>query len=372
MAAIISAIQKQAPEAEIRFITDQRFLKHSLDMMKPLSVGVSTVPAGKMRRYANLKWHDHFRHFFVSYIPNFFDLFKLAFGIFKSYFKILAFKPDVVFIKGGYVGLPVGLAARFFKNCPIVLHDSDASPGLTNRILSKYATKIAVGMPLEFSKYDKSKTEFVGIPVGEDFSPASAAEKSVIREKYKISNDSPVILVIGGSQGAVAINQAVLEAYPKLGDLAAVFMVAGEVNYHSVKEVVDQNPQSFNGLQVLSYIKNTAELMRMSDIVITRAGATTVAELSAVGVASIIIPSPYLASDHQTKNAELFEKNQSAIVLSEDELTGEKLYNTVQDLLKDKTLRAELAKNLAKFHIKDSADKVANMIIKVGQDAAQK
>jgi UDP-N-acetylglucosamine--N-acetylmuramyl-(pentapeptide) pyrophosphoryl-undecaprenol N-acetylglucosamine transferase len=339
--------------------------------MELLGVSVSTVPAGKMRRYANLKWHDRFRHIFVSYIPNFFDMFKLAAGIVKSYFKMLAFKPDVVFVKGGYVGLPVGLAARFYPKRPLVLHDSDASPGLTNRILSKYATKIAVGMPVEFSKYDKLKTEFVGIPVGRDFCPAHVAEKNKLKQKHGVSNADPVVLVIGGSQGAMVLNQAVLAAYPKLGSLAKVFLVAGEANYDDVKATISQRPQDFGGLHILSYVK-LAEFMKMSDIAITRAGATTVAELAAIGVASIIIPSPYLASDHQTKNAKVFQKNQAAVVLSEDELDGNKLYDAIYNLVKNKDLRTKLAQNLHKFHIQDAADKMADIIIKVGQDEAQK
>jgi UDP-N-acetylglucosamine--N-acetylmuramyl-(pentapeptide) pyrophosphoryl-undecaprenol N-acetylglucosamine transferase len=170
VAAIATELRKSQPESSILFITDKRYFSRSVELFEPLGVSVAKVAAGKLRRYANLTLADHLRHIFKSYLPNVVDMGKFGVGIVQAYFRILRFKPDVVFIKGGYVGLPVGLAAaKFFPKTPIVLHDSDAHPGLTNRILSKYAARIGVGMPLEFSEYDKSKTEFVGVPIGDCF-----------------------------------------------------------------------------------------------------------------------------------------------------------------------------------------------------------
>lgn len=367
--AIITEIKKQHPEAEIRFITDRRFYDFTKEKMQPLGVPVSKVSAGKFRRYANLKWYQHVKHFFVSYIPNFFDAFKFCFGLIQSIGKIMAFRPDVVFVKGGYVGLPVGLAAAFLKK-PLVLHDSDAIPGLTNRILSKYAIKIGLGMPQENSSYDDRKTEYVGIPIDKRYEKIGEQEKNMLREKYVAGSELPVILAMGGSQGSQVINEEIVKVFPGVKGKADVFLITGENNYTSVRNELDKDKRKYLGLRILPFISGDEvfDLVGMSDVVVTRAGATTIAELAAEQKATIIIPSPYLTSDHQSKNAELLKESEAAIVLTHDDLEKQFLPK-VKTLLDDEELRVRLGRNLHKFASNDAAKKMADIVIKASKDA---
>ncbi|GHU08811.1 UDP-N-acetylglucosamine--N-acetylmuramyl-(pentapeptide) pyrophosphoryl-undecaprenol N-acetylglucosamine transferase [Alphaproteobacteria bacterium] len=370
--AITSAIRAQRPDAEIRFITDKRFLAQARDLFGPLDVPVSTVLAGKLRRYANLRWYDHIQHFFISYIPNFFDLFKIALGVCQSWFKLLAFRPDVIFIKGGYVGLPVGLAAALlWPHRPIVLHDSDVHPGLTNRILSRYAVRIGTGMPTKYYDYPKSKVQYVGIPVTADIAPLSVAGKRAVRGELGLDEDEPMVLVAGGSQGSRTINQAILAAYPSIKGHADVLLVTGQKNYADVVATVKEHPRNFIKLRIVEYLAqgqmNVAE--KAADLVIARAGATTLAELAMLGKPTIIVPSPYLAADHQTKNAEIFAEANAAIVLSEDDLSN--LATEILRVLDDKKLQTELSENIKKLARPDAAERMAEMILEVGDGKAR-
>lgn len=332
-------------------------------------MSVSKVFAGKFRRYANLKWYQHIKHIFISYIPNIFDAFKFCIGIIQSVWKIAIFRPDVVFIKGGYVGLPVGLAAVFLRR-PIVLHDSDAIPGLTNRILSKYATKVGLGMPQEDSGYDSKKTEYVGIPIDKRYSKTNDSEKVSLRDKYASGSDLPAVLAMGGSQGSTVINKEIIESYPNVKGQAIVYLITGSGNYDSIKRQVDEDKRQFIGLKILPFVSGDEmfDLVGLSDIVVTRAGATTIAELAATQKATIIIPSPYLSSDHQTKNAELLKKTEAAIVINQSELESDFLPK-LQHLLSDPEARDKLGKNLSRFASNNAAEKMADIIIKVESDA---
>lgn len=365
MSAIISEIKKDYPNADIRFITDKRFFDFAVEKMDPLGVLVSKVSAGKFRRYSNLKWYDHIKHIFISYIPNLIDFFRFSLGIIQSFWKIIIFQPDVVFVKGGYVALPVGLAASWLGK-PLVLHDSDAAPGLTNRILSKRAIKIGLGMPQENSCYDKEKTEYVGIPIDSRFKKASEQKKAKLREKYVGETNLPVVLVMGGSQGSVVINDAIIKSFPEIKGSTEVFLVTGKNNFAHVMSLVNKNKRQFIGLRVLPFISgdDNFELLTLSDIVITRAGATAIAELAAEQKAAIIVPSPYLASDHQSKNAELLQNENAAIVVCQDKLDTE-LVPKIKSLLDDEELRQKLGENLYKFSSTNAAEKMAKMIIEV-------
>jgi len=365
----VAEIKKIQPEAEIAFVTDKRFFDFAKEKLAPLDVPVSKVSAGKFRRYANLKWYQQFEHIFISYIPNFFDMFRFGLGIVQAKWKMRRFKPDVVFVKGGYVGLPVGLAAHWFK-VPLVLHDSDAVPGLTNRILAKYAVCVGLGMPQESWHYDKSKTEFVGIPIDPRYKLVGAGKKKQLRKKLVEESTRPIILAMGGSQGSRTINEQILKNYPKIKGRAEVFLITGSDNYNVVKNTTDNSKRQYLGLRILPFISgdDLYDLVDASDIAVTRAGATSIAELAAGQKATVIIPSPYLSSDHQSKNAELLQLAKAAVVIPEDRL-NERFPVAIENLLADPKRRQDLGKKLHKFASTDAATKMAEIILKVVDDA---
>ena len=365
-----NAILADQPDAIIHLITDKRFFPQAKKLVAGSKVSVSTVSAGKLRRYANLKWYDHFYHFFVSYIPNVIDAFRIIVGVFQSQIKIIKFRPDVIFIKGGYVGLPVGLAAaKLWPRVPIVLHDSDASPGLTNRILSRYAVKIATALPTKFYQYDAKKVTYVGMPIRPGLEPASLSQKKKLKINLGLDPNTPLVLAMGGGQGSQTVNEAVLENYPVIKGHAQVLLVTGDKNLLGVREVIKQSPRSFIKLRTEGFIagQQNVDVIRAADIIITRAGATTLAEIARLGTPAIIIPSPYLASDHQTKNAEVFSSSKAALIIHESELIKEGvLSDAVIGLLDDKDKQRELSENLKQLDKPNAATEMAKIIIGVG------
>ncbi|MDR2524532.1 MAG: UDP-N-acetylglucosamine--N-acetylmuramyl-(pentapeptide) pyrophosphoryl-undecaprenol N-acetylglucosamine transferase [Candidatus Nomurabacteria bacterium] len=367
VAAVTSEILKQAPDAEIHFITDGKFFDEAVKLFESENITVSKILAGKFRRYANMKWHYHFQHIFKSYIPNIIDAFKIIIGILQSWSRIVTFRPDVVFIKGGYVGLPVGIAAALlYPRPPIILHDSDASPGLTNRVLSRYATKIATGMPTKFYHYDSVRTVFVGIPIRAELKPVSKSERVKLKQVLGFDGERPLILAMGGGQGSLTINQAILDSYENIKGRTDVLLVTGSDKFDDVKSVMAAHHRKFIGLNIRPYLRNEMLVAEQAaDIVVTRAGATTMAELALIDAATIVIPSPYLASDHQTKNARVFADANAAIVLSEKDVRANQktLPDALNQLLDDKDLRKSLGENLRQFAQPDAARRMAEIII---------
>ena len=173
VAAVFKEIKQQNPQAELSFWCDKKFEGAARKIIANVDgdIPVSVIHAGKLRRYHHLKWWQHLIEPSVL-LPNLRDACLVLIGFVQSFFKLLLLRPDVIFTKGGYVCLPVGWAARVL-GIKIVVHDSDAHPGLTNRLLAKRAALIATGAPLKYYHYPKDKSHYVGIPISKDFLASS-------------------------------------------------------------------------------------------------------------------------------------------------------------------------------------------------------
>lgn len=365
--AVIGELKKRAPTAELRVWTDKKFALQARQMLGG-AARVDVIASGKLRRYANLKWwYKYFSWYHISktHWPNFVDAFKIVGGFGQSFAKLLRWRPNVVFCKGGFVGLPVGLAAHLLK-IPLVIHDSDTVPGLTNRVLARWACAIGTGAPIEnYPNYDPKITRFIGIPVRPEFRKLSARQKAAAKKLFKLDADKPLVLAIGGGGGAREINETVLQIAPELvRGGAQIFIVAGKNGRDNLAAPIPA------GVTVADFVSDDmARLLGAADVVVTRAGATFLAELAAVGAAAIIVPSPYLAGDHQTKNAAVYEKAGAAVVLNQKALAQnpEILAREIIKLLNDKNLREKLGKNLAKFAKPDALAAMADLILKAVQ-----
>ena len=352
-------IERLGGEPEIRVWCDRKFSTQAHQLMPDVRVDI--IAAGKFRRYANLNfWYRTFSpwHIWHTHIPNFIDAFKFLGGVIQSLIKMLIWRPDVVFCKGGYVSLPVGLVAHLY-HIPLVIHDSDTVPGLTNRILARYADAIGTGAPTKnYPNYPKSKTKYVGIPVASEAKTLTVTEKAKMRKALGLSEKCPVVLAMGGGLGAVAINDAMTSnAQRLLNDGSEIILLIGkgrEVNLRRQKR-----------LHIYQFTDKALQMEQVADVVVTRAGATTMAELAAVGAATIIVPSPYLAGDHQTKNAKVYEKAGAALYLSEFEMKKKpaKLGDMINNLLDDDKERETLKRNLKKFAKPDALNDMAAMIV---------
>ena len=322
-------------------------------------VPVSTIFSGKLRRYHGVGILQQLVDI-PTLLSNIADVFLVLLGFLQSVGKLIVWRPDVVFTKGGFVCLPVGMAARLLS-IPLVIHDSDAHPGLTNRILSRWATQIATGAPLEHYSYPKSKSHYVGIPVATDFRSFSEAEKRETRGTLGLADvKRPLVVVTGGGLGAKRINDAMVTIGDTLLEEAAVLHISGSLQYESLKDQVPQNPN----YQLRGFVdKNMAQILGAADVVITRAGATTMLELAALAKPTIIIPNAQLTGGHQLKNAQVYAA--AAKIIPEEAIQKDPrvLQQAITELLHNDVERQRLAHALHQFSRPEAAAEMADIII---------
>lgn len=253
---------------------------------------------------------------------------------------IREFKPDVVLGTGGYVSAPICYAA-VKEGVPTVVHEQNSFLGLTNKFLIRYIDRLAVSFDDIFSqvKGNEDKVVFTGNPRAQEVTKGAMPMVDTI---YGLDVTKPILLIFGGSRGAARINQAVVEAYPELvtRDYQVIF-ATGEEYYDRISKEMDQivplkrNPH----FVVKPYIHDMIEVLRHTSTIISRSGATTIAEITVLGIPSILIPSPNVTEDHQTKNAMSLVNNQAAILLKEDDLNGESLLKQIDYLMNNQAVR---------------------------------
>lgn len=363
---MLKALRAQHPRAELRFWVDDAFAEQARSILSSFDADmpVHTIKAGKLRRYHHLNMVQHL--LWPSLVwNNLVDLLKVAAGFVQSFVKLVVWRPDVVFTKGGYVCLPVGMAAHVLR-IPLVIHDSDAHPGLTNRILSRWATKIATGAPLEYYHYPPSKSQYVGIPINEAFREHTAREQKAAKQEWGMSIDKPLLVITGGGLGAKRLNKVVLDVLPKLQRMTSVVLVSGAGQYDELRAITPENSEDF---QLHPFVNTMHRLLAAADIVVTRAGATTILELAALAKPTIIVPNAALTGGHQLKNAAVYEDAQAAIVLDEDALVErpEILVKSVKAYLADPKTTQAMARRLHQFAKPNAAADMAEMIAKAAK-----
>lgn len=290
------------------------------------------------------------------------DGFLVIIGFAQSFVKLVLWRPDVVFTKGGYVCLPVGLAAKIL-GIPLVIHDSDAHPGLTNRVLSKWATAIATGAPLEYYSYPKAISRYIGIPIANEFHPFSMSERQVARELWGIDPNRPLIVITGGGLGATRINDVVVETLPNLLILGSVVLVAGAAQYDELRSLTPPNDSHF---QLHAFISNgMAALLGGADVVVTRAGATTILELAALAKPTILIPNGKLTGGHQLKNAVVYSDAGAVVVVDEQSMIDNPavLRQAIKRILTEPETSAAMTKKFSTFAKPHAARDMADMIL---------
>ncbi len=290
------------------------------------------------------------------------DGFLVALGIVQGVAKLILWRPDVVFTKGGYVCLPVGLAAKILR-IPLVIHDSDAHPGLTNRVLSRWATSIATGAPLEYYTYPKDRTRYVGIPVSDEFHPFSEQEVTSARQVWNLDEQRPLIVVTGGGLGAQRINDTVAESLDELLKLGSVVLVAGSAQYDELRSITPPNSKHFQLHPFIS--KDMALLLGAASVVVTRAGATTILELAALAKPVILIPNGKLTGGHQLKNAAVYKEKDAVVIVNEEQMIDnpELLIKAIADVLAHPTETQAMAHRFSLFARPDAARNMADMIL---------
>ncbi len=324
------------------------------------SIRIDTIFAGKLRRYHHLTiWQQ--LTWFSLVAQNVKDLFLVAAGLLQSFIKLLLWRPDVVFTKGGYVCLPVGMAAHVL-GIPLVIHDSDAHPGLTNRVLSRWATTIATGAPLEFYNYDRSKSHYVGIPIDRRFRPFSASEQHRAKLDWGLDAGRPLVVVTGGGLGAQRINQAVISELDNLRKSVSVALISGAAHYDELKS---QLPPNSTDWQLHAFVTDMPSLVGAADLVVARAGATTILELAASSKPTILLPNAKLTGGHQLKNAAVYAAEDAVVVLDESTFDDNPglLTSEINRLIAQSGETKAMAERFSRFVKPDAANKMADLVL---------
>lgn len=343
------------------FVCDKAFEVQARGLMErsvTKRVAVRRIMAGKFRRYSHLNF---FQHLTVPHVVtgNLTDIFRVIGGVCQSIGIIMHFHPDVVFAKGGYVCLPIGIAAHILR-VPIVVHDSDTRPGLTNRVLGRWAKAIGTGSPLENYRYPLDISRYVGVPISPEFHPYTDEKQRAAKLKLGFDEHAPLVVVTGGGLGSVSINSAVVrDAHKLLGGGVAIYHVTGKQHIDDVKLAAVQDAR----YMITPFVyEGMATVLGAADVVISRASATFIQELAGLAKPSILIPSRALSD--QRKNAVIFAEAGSAIVLTDDDILEEGvLAATVLRVLSDRSYADQLAQTLHGFARPHAARDMAQMII---------
>ena len=362
---MLKALRQEHELAEFEVWCDKSFYNQTVDKIATVDpkITIRTINSGKLRRYHTLPLWRQLLRLRTIVIPNIIDGIKIGTGVMQSYVRLRKDRPDVIFCKGGFVCLPVGIAAKWLA-IPVVLHDSDVHPGLTNRILSRSATFIATGAPLENYSYPMKKARYVGVPTDVQFSPVTPHEVDEVKKSIGFNAKRPLVVITGGGLGSQVMNTAVLSVIDELLEVCDVLLIAGSKNYDSIKH--ELNSRDTAKFQIKPFVgAEMIDTLKAADIVVARAGATTLLELAGLAKPTIIIPNPYLTGGHQIKNAQMYEKVGAAVVVDEIRMKAEPyaLLDTINALVLNKKEMKKLAEAIHQFAKPQAARDTARLIV---------
>lgn len=341
--AIAKYIKSKNPDCEIIFIGTQKGLETKLVPRENFELKLIKVRGFK-------------RKLSVDTLVAIKELFQ---GLHEARSIIKQFKPDIVIGTGGYVCGPVVFNAATM-GIPTLIHEQNAFPGVTNKLLSRFVDKVAISFK-ESEKFfkNKKKVVFTGNPIRSEL---LNTDRKAAREKLKIEKDKPLVVIFGGSRGAEPINNAVSELISSHKDENSFHMLfaTGEAQYDKIVKRLGNYSSKY--INVVPYIYDMADVMAAADLVVCRAGAITLSELTALGVPAILIPSPYVTANHQEYNARALEKQGAGIVILEKNLNHNLLYEQINYLLKDRNKLKEMAENSKNMGITNASEKIYGII----------
>ena len=277
-------------------------------------------------------------------------------GISKCKKIIKEFSPDIVIGVGGYVTFPVLYSAKKLGK-KVLIHEQNSIPGKANKVLSKYADTVCVSMKSSMKYFNHDNIVFTGNPRGEDILKGKKVKKSDLG----FSDDKKLVLITTGSLGAGSINNLVIDLLPKFKKKDyEVLVVVGKKDYEKYRKI--RTPKN---VKIVDFIYNMNEVMKVVDLIVSRAGATTIAEITSLGIPAILIPSPYVANNHQEINAIDMAEEGACILVKEKDLTLEVLENNIDMLFTDKKLYDNMKKASKKVGVIDSSTRIYDEVIKL-------
>lgn len=345
--AIANALKNIDPDIEILFVG----AKGKMEMEKVPAAGyriIGLTVAGLQRKLT---------------AKNLLFPFKLIAGMIQARKVVKEFKPDVAVGVGGYASGPV-LRVASNAGVPCLLQEQNSFPGITNKILAKKSKRICVAYPGMERFFPAGKIVMTGNPVRQDI--MSKVERSEAVKHFGLDGSKKTILVIGGSLGARSVNDGILAGVKYLGDNVQLLWQTGKFYFEEMKS----GAGSVENVKIQPFIKRMDMAYTVADVVISRAGALSVSELAVAGKPVIFIPSPNVAEDHQTKNANVMVDDNAALLVKDDD--RDILIEKAMDLLNDNEIMSRLSENILKHARPNAAEKIAQEVLAVGSSNKDK
>jgi len=360
--AIARELKHQQPDCQLLYIGERKAKFQQLTSNFKAIDEKHYIYAGKFRRYHNESWPKRLTDIRTN-LKNIRDMFFVLIGFFQAFSFLIKNRPNVIFVKGGFVTVTVGLAARILR-IPYMTHDSDTVSGLANKIIAGGAFMHATGMPTSFYKYPKDKMIYTGIPISSKYKEITDTLKNNYRKLLKISENDEILLITGGSQGAETINKILTAIVPNLLEKRKKLRIIHQVGHknHDAYESFQHD-----NLRTEDFIDDMYKISAAADIVVSRASMTTITELGLQRKAVIIIPNPHLSEGHQLSNAKYIESINGGIVLHEDQLQNNPklLSDAIEELLDNKQKAKQIANNLFQSTKPDAAKTIVKQLLNV-------
>ncbi|HKV00807.1 MAG TPA: undecaprenyldiphospho-muramoylpentapeptide beta-N-acetylglucosaminyltransferase [Ktedonobacteraceae bacterium] len=356
--ALAVAMQlREKYQAEILFLGSDDGLE--TEIVPAAGFRLATVKAGKLRRY--ISWQT------IT------GVIRVPLGMIQAINIVGKFRPGLVFTSGGYVAVPAGLAARF-NGVPLLMHQQDVPPNLSNRLVAPLATRISVAFADSLAYFPARKTLQMGNPIRQAMLDVGQTQPREARQALGLGGEVPLLLVTGGSQGARHLNQTVGEALPGLLAECQVLQISGRELYNETRALTErvlaeQDEALRERYRLVTYLNEEMPLaLQAADLVLCRSGASTLSELAVLGKPSVLVPlPPAIGSSPQEANAEMFGRNKAAQVIKDSDLKPRVLIENVKSILASSTLLETMANAARSFAKPDATQEIAAEAVKIAK-----
>ena len=338
--AILNKIKEKEPNTEILYIgTCDRMEKDIIPSLSIPYVGIEMEGLNRKNPFSN-----------VSVMKKFLKAISKAKKIIKD------FQPDIVIGAGGYITAPVLYAAHKL-GIPILIHEQNSIPGVSNKFIGNFADKICVSLPNSLELFPKEKVVYTGNPRSEEILSIEKKKKSTLG----FEQNKKLVVFVMGSLGSTTMTEKLKELIPFFREKTyQVLIITGKNYYDNYKEV-----DTPSNVKILPFMDDLIQLLKDTDLIVSRAGASTIAEITAIGLPAILVPSPYVTNNHQYKNAKELEDNGACKIVREEEFSKEKIIEEIDLILSDEKSYQEMVSNSKKLGKEDSATKIYEEVRKM-------
>ncbi|MBF0600752.1 undecaprenyldiphospho-muramoylpentapeptide beta-N-acetylglucosaminyltransferase [Limosilactobacillus oris] len=341
--ALIERLKQVEPDTEVLYVGTTRGLENKI--VPDAGIKLETMKMQGFKRSLSLE--------------NLKTVYLFLNSVHRAKKIIRDFKPDVVLGTGGYVSGAV-LYAAAKHHVPTVIHEQNSVVGITNKFLSRYVDQIAIAFEAARGQFPADKVTMVGNPRAQQV--AAQVDSDFSWSTYGLKDDVPTLMIFGGSQGAPKINQTVVDAIPEFNHRQyQVIFATGQKRYDHIKQEL-ADVEIGDNVKVVPYIKDMPAKMPKVAALVSRAGATTIAEVTALGVPTILIPSPYVTANHQVKNAQALVRKNAAVMITEDHLDARTLLVQADKIMENNELRGEMANAAKQLGKPDAADHLIKVL----------